>query len=221
MSDPMMQPDPAEPPRGSSLFTSTSRQAGAVAARMVGSRRQRILQLIRDRGSVTIFEAAEAMDLGDNQISGRFSELERDGLIRKSGQRRLKPGTDCQAEVYILADQVEPHALDQQLDRLGYPPTLTIGGELFDRGVVPEGETLAGIPYSRRADAGGARLHWRVEFVESPCCGRPLIYRPEQIAGQTVKRFACTAPGCKRVYELAVGGEPGRGPFLILVLKHL
>lgn len=209
------------PPQPASLFDSTSRQAGAVAARAVGSRRQRILELIRERGSVTIFEAAEAMELGDNQISGRFSELERDGLIRKAGVRRLKPGTDCQAEVYVLSDLPEPHDLDRQLDRLGWPQTIKIGEDLLDRGVPVERERLPGIPYSRRADAGGARLHWRVEFVESPCCGRRLLYKEEKIAGQTVKRFACTAPGCKRVYELAVGGEPGRGPMLVMILKTL
>ncbi len=222
MSDPMMtRAARIEPPPPSSLFASTSRGAGAVAARRVGSRRRRILSLIRERGSITIFEVAEALSLGDNQISGRFSELERDGLIRKSGVRRLKPGTECRAEVYVLADPTEPHELDKQLDRLGYPSAISIGGDLFDRGIVPDGETLPGIPYSRRADSGGARLHWRIEFVESPCCGRPMIFCPERVAGQTVKRFTCTGANCRRVYELATGAEPGHGPFLVMVLKHL
>ena len=197
--------------------TSRSCAAGAVATKLIGSRRARIIELIRQRGGVTIFEAAEAINVGDNQISGRFSELVRDGLIRPGGQHRPKPGTDCQAEVYVLSHAPERRDDEKLLERLGYPDTLLVNGEPLDRGIVIPGEHLPGIPYSRRATEGGARSHWRLEFVESMCCGGRLIFAPEQIGGQPVKRFKCDR--CRRVYELATAAEPGRAAALVAVAK--
>ena len=89
MSDPMMRPgEPAAGTLGaagkatsgsgpathpSPLATSPRRAAGAAATRLIGSRRVRIVEMIRKRGDVTIFEAAEALGIGDNQMSGQCS----------------------------------------------------------------------------------------------------------------------------------------------------
>src|SRR5947209_6629112 len=84
------------------LWDNTSRKAAEAAARASGSRRVKILNYLREQGPSTIFEVAAHLGLYDHQISGRFSELERDQLIEKSGQRRRKPETECDAEVYRL-----------------------------------------------------------------------------------------------------------------------
>lgn len=51
--------------------------------------RERVLSAIRNAGPVglTCRELAELWDVGMNTISGRFSELKRDGLIRKDSVR--------------------------------------------------------------------------------------------------------------------------------------
>jgi hypothetical protein len=200
----------------------TRRQAGAVAALTAGSRKARIIELLQERGSLTLFEAAEAMNVGDNQISGRFTDLAKDGLIRDSGQRRRKPGTDCDAVVWVLAEAAVRE--ETILDKLGYPPTLMLNTpgcppQVLERGELLDREPTPGIPYSVRPAAGEARMHWRLEFIESPCCGQRLLYAPEQIAGKEVKRFKCVR--CTRTYELATAAEPGRSPALVMVMKTL
>ena len=92
----------------------TSTLAGERAALAVGSRRAAILKLIESQGPLAIFEIAERLGLFDHQISGRFGELERDGLLVKIGERRVKPGTQCQAEVYGLRPvSVEVELIDR------------------------------------------------------------------------------------------------------------
>src|SRR5437868_1973358 len=60
------------------------------------------------------------------------------------------------------------------LDAIGYPSTLVIKGDIYDRqGLLPR-EGYPGIPYARRADTGGQQLLIRVEFIECPACGRQL-----------------------------------------------
>src|SRR5580704_12748946 len=69
---------------------STSRLAGSAAEPLIGSRQAKIIQLIRQRGDITIFEAAVELGVFDHQLSGRFSELVRSGQIIQSGKRRRK-----------------------------------------------------------------------------------------------------------------------------------
>lgn len=105
MTDPMQRQSPPEQPSktdGCTLYSNTRALAGSAAAKSIGKRQQQILQLLRDHGPLAIFEVAHFMDLGDNQISGRFSELERDGLIEKAGIRRQKGETGCWAECYRI-----------------------------------------------------------------------------------------------------------------------
>jgi len=82
------------------LFTeSTSEQARQVSSQVVGRRYVQIVEVLSG-GPACIFEVAQQMGCFDHQISGRFGEMERLGLIRKTGQRRVKPSTGCHAEVY-------------------------------------------------------------------------------------------------------------------------
>jgi len=85
-----------------SLFDSTSRLAGRSADRYSGVRYRAILIYLRDSGPACIWEIAAALGCFDHQISGRFGELVRATAIRRTGLRRLKPTTGCQADVYEL-----------------------------------------------------------------------------------------------------------------------
>ncbi|MGE5609792.1 MAG: hypothetical protein ACM359_11095, partial [Bacillota bacterium] len=127
--DPMMRAaDPNLHHSELSLFNNTSRLAGEVAARGVGRRHQQILQLLRDRGPLALWEIAAALSVFDHQVSGRLTELKQQGLIQPLGQRRTNPATGCPAEVYeIAASPTPPEPTPQYTlaERLGYEPTLS------------------------------------------------------------------------------------------------
>lgn len=110
MADPLQRQSPPEQPsktEGCTLFSNTRAFAGAVAAKSIGKRQAKILQLLRDHGPMAIFEIAAMLNVFEHQISGRFSELERDGHIEKAGQRRQKGETLCWAEVYRIKQGTE------------------------------------------------------------------------------------------------------------------
>lgn len=194
----------------------TRNNALAAAAPHFASRRGRILQLLQERGPSTLFEIAAAMSLHDHQISGRFTELLADGLITRTGQRRPKPDTGCDADVYALADRQPPIDLG---DALHHPTSLKIGDEgIFDRLPWTGHEATGGIPYARAGTAAGhglPRIIYRVVLIECDHCGHPLRLKQEGKA----KTYAC--PRCGRSYKLMLVAEPGKSEMLALVLTHL
>jgi hypothetical protein len=198
------------------LFDRTSRLAGETAARMSGQRRQQILALIDTHGPLAIFEIAAYLGVSDHQISGRFGEMVHDRILYVTGERRIKPETQQQCDVYAR----RPTAADQHVPEiLGYPPTIVIGEEgVFDRSPVLGDGDLPGVPYSSR---GPIRQSWRVEVIECPGCGRPLKFFAEKIAGKDVKKFRCSLPGCNRTWQLMLVSEPGRAGVLALVMTTL
>ncbi len=212
----------------SSVLDSTSRLAGETAAKLVGSRQSRIMQLLHDRGGMTIFEVAGTLRVFDHQISGRFSELERRGKIRKSGQRRRKPDTTCECEVYVLCeDASDKAATPPRGDLLGYPDTVVVPGEgPFDRDEPLGAIDAAGVPYVRRGP--GLRETWRFAFMECEGCGRPVREYFENAGGSiengvSVPRkrrvFRCGTEGCKVRWQALIVSEPGKAPLLALVAK--
>ena len=210
----LFDPQPASPPPS---HLSTSQLAGAKAASICGSRRARILQFLAEAPS-TIFEIAARMELHDHQISGRFGELEREALIEKTGHRRPKPETGCLAEVYRVAAPV------QRIDKgivAHYPDVLNLGDDgIFERQPFITGDPTPGVPYIRRADAGGARAAYWIALVECGACGRPL----KLVVDGKQKSYRCGTPGCKRTWYLQIVSEPGvgvQGQMLALVIKHL
>lgn len=196
-----------EPPS----FYGTSRLAGEKAAIASSSRRARIMHLINVYGPMAIFEIAEKMNVHDHQISGRFGEMLSDGLLAKTGERRIKPGTQCEAEVYALRpDDRDPR---DAADLLGYPPSIKIANEgVFSRGPIIGDQDLPGIPYAMTG--AGLHLSWRVEFVECPGCGRTLKFVEK---GQ----FACNTPSCHRTWFPLLVNEAGKSPVLALVMKFM
>lgn len=98
------------------------------------------MQILRDQGPLALFEVASILGLFDHQISGRFTELEKDGLIVKTGQRRRKPETDCDAEVWTIRelDDASAGVQVQDLGELqGYPLTLVAGDVKGSSNVFP------------------------------------------------------------------------------------
>jgi len=84
---------------------STREEARRVAAAMTATRYRQIIQVLAEQ-PLCIFEVAERLGRFDHQISGRFGELVKLGLIEKTGERRRKPSTGCSAEVYRIAGDV-------------------------------------------------------------------------------------------------------------------
>jgi hypothetical protein len=200
----------------STLFDSTSKLAGEVAARASSSRRQAIIAIIQRHGPLAIFEIARLLGCHDHQISGRFGEMERDGLLIKTGERRIKPNTKCDAEVYGLPDPkpTAPHQPDAA-ELLGYPNSLKIGDEgIFVRSPILGDNDLPGIPYSLHSSAAGLRSTWRVELIECPGCGR-------HIKMITKGEYRCGTPGCNRTWFPMLVSESGKTPVLALVMRFM
>lgn len=87
---------------GLDIVPSGSSAAGEVAARISGKRKARILQLLRNRGPLTLWELAEAMSCQVHQISGRISELKFDGQILETGLHR-HPVSGIWCAVYAIS----------------------------------------------------------------------------------------------------------------------
>jgi hypothetical protein len=72
------------------LYPSTSTLAGQQAATKSGKTRRRILEVLHERGSAgaTLWEVARVLGVHDHVISGRFTELSKDLVIERTGERR-------------------------------------------------------------------------------------------------------------------------------------
>ena len=70
--------------RGNAQSVAANETAKPTKARQ----RERVLQACKMFGGVTCRELADLWRVGMNQISGRFSELKREGLIEKVGTRK-------------------------------------------------------------------------------------------------------------------------------------
>ncbi|MGB7158152.1 MAG: hypothetical protein WBD40_08810 [Tepidisphaeraceae bacterium] len=219
MSDALHQAGQSATPLFQSTATpSTSTLAGQAAARVVNSRRAQILDCIREHGPQAIFEVADKLGVFDHQISGRFGALIADNFLRKTGERRRKQDTQCDAEVY---DLVRDRALPPDLaGAMGYPPTIVYDNDLFDRQEILPREGYPGVPYARRADKGGLRLSVRVEMIECPGCGRSLKPLPAPPEDPKRRILSCGSPDC-RPWRAAFVNEPGGRQQLALVLEAM
>jgi hypothetical protein len=186
----------------------TSALAGQQAAIKCGSWRRRIIQRLREQPSA-LFEVAQYFEVPDHTISGRFSELARDLWIERTGERRIKPQTDCAAEVWRVRGDAPELATEAGADRLGYGHAFLIGGDLYDRQPLLPIEGYPGIPYARNADTGGVRLMARVELIECPGCGKPL----RQVVEGGKKLFRCGLDSCRQMWSMQLIREPG-GPMI-------
>lgn len=212
-TDPLQRP----PAAGGPLFTSTSQIAGQRASLKAGGWRSRILDRLRERPS-TLWELAAHFGVPDHTISGRLTELARDLWIEHAGERRNKPESGCPAEVWRVrsASAAAVPGPDLVLG-LGYPDTLTIERELYNRQELLPSEGYPGIPYARRADTGGVRLLVRVGLIECPRCGKPLRLYPNIDGG--LKFYRCGSQDCASIWRLRLVSEPGKAEMLALVME--
>jgi len=96
-----------EPQNTPTLFdASTSEEARRVASAKAGDRYVQIVKILA-AGPKCIFEIAAEIGCFDHQISGRFGEMVELGLIRKTGERTIKPSTGCKADVYEIVGEVD------------------------------------------------------------------------------------------------------------------
>lgn len=85
--------------------------------RFFESTRGQVVTLLR-RGARTVEELATALDLTDNAVRHQLSTLERDGLARQAGGKRVG-GARKPSVLYELSEDAEP------LFSGAYPPVLT------------------------------------------------------------------------------------------------
>ena len=91
----------------------------------------RIMGVLR-RGSMTVDDLAADLDLSGNAIRAQLALLERDGLVRRTGQR---PGTSKPARLYALTPEAEllfSHAYIPVLTELLHVLAARVGSEAFD-----------------------------------------------------------------------------------------
>lgn len=194
----------------SPLFGSSQR-AGEIAARSIPRRYMRILDLLRESPS-TLIELAEQMHVTPNQISGRLTELSRDGFIERNGQTKPNPATGAPCDVWMLRDRQPPSEKIPEI--FGYPAELYIGDDgLFFRTQVKDDEP--GIPYDRDTTRGASGMFARISFVDCPGCGTPLKFIME---GQR-KTFHCGRAGCLQKWELTTAKQSGETLVLCLIRK--
>ena len=91
----------------------------------------RIMGLLR-RGSMTVDDLAAGLELSGNAIRAQLALLERDGLVRRTGQR---PGTSKPARLYALTLEAEllfSHAYILVLTELLHVLSERVGAAEFD-----------------------------------------------------------------------------------------
>lgn len=79
---------------------SPQQQAAAAAAKAEGTYQAKILELLRAHGPQTCFELARRLQVTDNRISGRLTNMARSGLIERTGEHRRNPETGVNADVW-------------------------------------------------------------------------------------------------------------------------
>lgn len=221
MDDPLAQPPRHQQP--ADLFTrpgrsSTSDIAAARIAPKVGGLKSRILAVIQEHGPLAIYQVAEIMGVQDHDVSQRFSEMVRDGLLELAGERRVKPATGNPCEVYRVP-AARPSAPDRA-EALGYPPELIIDGTPFRRSPANDSDTIPGYAYEQTV---GIRQIYRVAFPECPGCGRHLkLVEEAGPPGQPKRKtLRCGTSGCSRVWHPSTVRVAGGPPELAFVLKTL
>jgi len=191
------------------MTQSTSQIAGQRAALKATGWRLRILDRLRAQPSA-LWELGAFFKVPDHTISGRITELARDQWIERTGERRVKPESKCPADVWRVRSAGS--STPDLASAMGYPHTLVIQGDPYDRQDLLPAESYPGIPYGRRTDMGGLRLIVRLALIEFPQCGRPLMQSAPLAAEGKIYRCGADCGS----WKLRLVNEAGRAPMLAL-----
>jgi len=186
----------------------TRHAAAAVAARNVPRRYAQIMDVLRQRGPSAIFQIAAVLGVLDHQIAGRFGEMEKAGLIRRSGRSVVKPATGCACELYELVTAHEPPsptsgaALAQAI---GYPTEIRLEDGIYHLAAPDSTDSAPGHEYLRFTEGDRPRMSIRVAMILCPACGSPLSAGPDKVC-----RCPGPCPGAKgwRPKLLHIPGHP-------------
>src|SRR5215204_7669660 len=96
---------------------------------LLDSSRGRIVTLLRGGGGLTADDIASTLRVTRSAIRAQITGMERDGVVRRAGQR---PGTTRPSHVFELTPEVE------QLLSTAYIPLLTQLVDVFAAGLPPD-----------------------------------------------------------------------------------
>jgi predicted ArsR family transcriptional regulator len=155
--------------------------------RFLASTRGKVVQLLR-RGSASVNELAEALDLTDNAIRSHLNTLERDGLVAPSGKR---PAVRKPETLYALtpdADQLFPQAYHLLLNRLLDAVARRMTPEEIERMLREVGRDLGTAQMPSSADA---TLRERVERATEVLKGIGGLADIEEDGGIVIRGYSC------------------------------
>lgn len=145
------------------------------------------MQLLR-RGSASVNELAEALDLTDNAIRSHLNTLERDGLVAPAGKR---PAVRKPETLYALtpdADQLFPQAYHLLLNRLLDALARRMTPEEVERMLREVGRDLGTAQMPSPADA---TLRERVERATEVLKGIGGLADIEEDGGIIIQGYSC------------------------------
>ena len=155
--------------------------------RFLASTRGKVVQLLR-RGSASVNELAEALDLTDNAIRSHLNTLERDGLVAPSGKR---PAVRKPETLYALtpdADQLFPQAYHLLLNGLLDAVARRMTPEEIERMLREVGRDLGTAQMPSSADA---TLRERVERATEVLKGIGGLADIEEDGGIVIRGYSC------------------------------
>ena len=156
---------------------------------LLDSSRGRIVTLLR-RGGLTADDIASKLGVTRSAIRAQITGMERDGVVRRAGQR---PGTTRPSRVFELTPEVE------QLLSSAYVPLLTHLVDVFAAGLPADqletllrqaGKKLADeLPQGRRGIRNlGARVAMASEIINEQL---GAMTRVERNGGYVIRGFGC------------------------------
>lgn len=85
------------------MIRDTQQQAWDSIQGKLGAHQRAVLAMIRERRQITMQGLSDALHWTINCVSGRVTELAKEGLIRDSGVRTINPATGRRCTVWEIA----------------------------------------------------------------------------------------------------------------------
>jgi predicted ArsR family transcriptional regulator len=171
-----------------------------LSGRFFETTRGQIVALLR-RGARTVEELAASVGLTDNAVRSHLSTLERDGLVRQGGVRRVD-GPGKPATLYDIDPQAEP------LFSRAYGPVLNaLLDELLEQLPADQGEALM-VAVGRRLAAAAPRPRADADLESRAATGAALLNSLGGEAQVERKDGAVSIRGCGCPLSTATARRP-------------